>query len=63
MPLLSSTDFFQNYFFKKFFQKHLLSVLKKLVYIRVNVLFDPDLGPNCLQRLLEDNKVATITES
>ena len=44
MLLLSSADFFQNYLFKKLFQKH---------YIRVSnsLHLNQDLGPNCLQRI------------
>ena len=42
MHLLSSVDFSQNQLIKKFFKDH---------YQSVTQFVDPDLGPNCLQRL------------
>ena len=51
---LSSADFFKIYFLNKFFQEH---------YQRVNSLdpdrsVGPDIGPNCLQNILADDKIA-----
>ena len=56
MLLVSSADFyFKIYFFKKFFNEHFQSV--KLFGSRHSV--GPDLGPNCLQKLSAEDKVAT----
>ena len=41
-------NFFKINFFEKFFQEHYQSVSNAL---------DPDLGPNCMQRLSADDKV------
>ena len=59
---MSSDDFFQNYFFgKKIFQEHYQSV--KWFRSRSVPMFCPDLGPNCLQMLSADDKIATGKEN
>ena len=54
MLLLSSADFFHNYFFSKiFFQKHYQSG-NSLDPDQDQRYVGPDLGPNCLQGLSAD---------
>ena len=50
---LSSTYFFQTNFFKKIFQGHYHNVKQ---FGSRSGLTDPDLDPNCLQRLSADDK-------
>ena len=59
MLLLSSADFFQNYPFKNFLSGTLSECQTVLIEIRTDTMshsVGPDLGPNCLQRLLVDDK-------
>ena len=51
MRLLSSVDFFLN-FFKKLFQKTLSECQMAWNQIRSNILFGRDLSPNCLKMSL-----------
>ena len=53
--LLFSANFFQNYFFKKFFQ-NTIRVSNGLEPDQDRQNVGPDLGPSCLQRLSADDK-------
>ena len=44
--------FFKINLFKKFFQEHYIRVSKGLDSEQDRLCISPDLGPNCLQRLL-----------
>ena len=55
MGLLSSADFFKINFLKKFFQEH-HQVSNILDPDQDQHCVVPDLGPNCLQRLLTDDE-------
>ena len=52
MLLLLSAGFFKINLFKKFFQEHCIRVSKGLDSDQDRLCVSPDLGPNCLQRLL-----------
>ena len=56
MLLLSSVDFFQNYFFSQNTLKSTTRMPKSLDLDQDQHSVSPDLGPNCLQRLSADNK-------
>ena len=51
--LLSSADFFQNQFFSK--NSNTIKVSNSLDPDQARHFVGPDLGPNCLQRLSEDD--------
>ena len=52
---LSSADFFQNQFFLQNLVSRIPSVSNNLYPDQDRLLVGPDLGPNCLQRLLSDD--------
>ena len=57
LTLLSSADFFQNYFFHKFFSfRNTVSLSNGLDPDRDQHFVGPTLGPNRLQRLSADDK-------
>ena len=52
--ILTSADFFKINFFEKFFQ-NTIRVSSSLDQVQAQRYVGPDLGPNCLQRLSEDD--------
>ena len=60
MPMLSSADFFQNYFLKKKkksnLYEHYFRMPNGLDQDQDRHSVGPDLGSNCLQRLSADDK-------
>ena len=56
MSLLSSSDFYQNFFSKSSF-RNTIRVPKDLDPDQNRCSVSPDLGSNCLQRLSADEKI------
>ena len=52
---LSSVDFFHNHCFRKQYFRNIIRVLNSLDPDQVRLIVGPDLGPNCLQKLLADS--------
>ena len=62
MLLLSSANFFQNYHFQKNYFRNATGVSNGLDPDHDQCSVSTDLGPNCLQRLLQTKKVAASKE-
>ena len=62
MPLLSSADFFSKLTFSKSYFRNTLRVSNGLDSDQDQLSVGPELGPNCLERLTEDDNFAPSKE-